>query len=57
MQKKNRKEERGETTERMGDRKEEKGEITEATESLPNVGPSESDVEPERSEKLLYNLK
>lgn len=26
-------------------RKEEKGEITEATESLPNVGPSESDVE------------
>lgn len=57
MQKKNRKEERGETTERMGDRKEEKGEITEATESLPNVGPSESDVEPERSEKLLYNVK
>ena len=41
----------------MGDRKEEKGEITEATESLPNVGPSESDVEPERSEKLLYNVK
>lgn len=59
MQKKNRKEERGETTatERMGDRKEEKGEITKATESLPNVGPSESDVEPERSEKLLYNVK